>query len=210
MNYKQHTSIGVACGVAACVLTGQLTRGYNGYKDMAYVCLGAVMGSLIVDIDSRNSKASQYFSNIFMSIFAMILFGIMFNDMFTSMIQPKVGNALPNPLIIFQSVWVSCYNFICDNIIKDNASLVFFITLTILGKLSPHREFTHKIVGILLFCLTALLTFKLTTAIGFVIGYVMHCLADKTTPAGLKIMQIRLPFQSDNSANIEVLKRLIK
>ena len=79
--------------------------------------------------------------------------------------------------------------------------IVLFSILTILGKLSPHRMFTHKWLGLLLFCLSTYLMGNEFLAVGFTMGYILHIIADRITKNGkyLNFFQFKLPLK--NSRN---------
>lgn len=145
------------------------------------ICMlgGSIIGSYIPDIDSEKSKASK-----------------IFNRCLTSLI------------IIFTISYVSGQAFMVENLIfwiklnKENlAGIISFSILTILGRLSPHRMFTHKILGTSLFCLSAYLIGNIYFTFGFIMGYILHIVCDKFTTNGkyLNFFDFKLPCK--NSKN---------
>ena len=73
MSGKQHSCIGT---VAATILGVGFTVGQSGAINILTVLLfviGALVGSLIVDIDSKKSKASKQFTRIVTIIFWVFL-----------------------------------------------------------------------------------------------------------------------------------------
>ena len=92
------------------------------------------------------------------------------------------------------------FNFLENNIKNCTATIMFCIT-TILGKLSPHRMFTHKWLGTLMFCGSVYLTGNLYLSLGFAMGYILHIVCDRFSPRGknLKFFEFKLPCK--NSKN---------
>lgn len=179
MNGKQHVAIGVTASVGATILTSVSAGNGMNPVTLGLVAVGGALGSYMPDIDSKRSKASQLFNKVLLGAIAGYgvvnvladLFGINFlKDLMVS----STGNLTSN-------LW-----------------LMIFIALTIAGKLSPHRGFTHKWFGTAMFCIVAYLTFNVQFATGFVIGYLLHIAADRTTPDGknLKFFEFRLPCQN--------------
>ena len=76
-----------------------------------------------------------------------------------------------------------------------------FCITTVLGKLSPHRMFTHKWLGTVLFCYSVYLMGNRFLTIGFTMGYILHIVCDRFTPRGknLKFFEFKLPCK--NSKN---------
>ena len=77
MSGKQHSCIGI---VSAIILGMGFTVGKTGAVNILTVLLfviGALVGSLIVDIDSKKSKASQQFTRVVTMVFwAFLVFVI--------------------------------------------------------------------------------------------------------------------------------------
>lgn len=82
-----------------------------------------------------------------------------------------------------------------------NKVLTFSIIAIVLGKLSPHRMFTHKWLGTLMFCGSVYLTGNIYLALGFSMGYILHIVCDRFSPRGknLKFFEFKLPCK--NSKN---------
>ncbi|SHF08526.1 metal-dependent hydrolase [Clostridium fallax] len=193
MTGKQHAAIGAVCGgiLGFIINKGGLTsiRGediLNGsqiissFKPVLECTLGGIFGALIVDIDTNKSIASKKLANIIMAV------------IFTLVIAKFLKIA-------------SLKGFVDDalGVFKSNMLILSFAILVILGKMSPHRQFTHKILGTVAFCTVAWLLFSNYIAIGFIVGYISHILADKTTPAGLKFFDLKLPFM-DSRNNLKL------
>ncbi|MBS2904852.1 metal-dependent hydrolase, partial [Klebsiella pneumoniae] len=113
----------------------------------------------IPDIDSHKSTASQVFNKVLMFIIIIIAlfytFGIKFN---------------------------TSYIYFLNKILDLNSKgIILFSILTVLGKLSPHRMFTHKWLGTLAFCYSTTLMGNDYLSLGFSLGYILHIIADRIT-----------------------------
>ena len=185
MKGKQHAVIGATCGLVAAIalnksrishmelsnLKGVLLDSSNMLRPIIECMIGGVIGSLIVDIDSKTSIASRKVSTLAIISIALFI------------------------LLRFSNLGIIT-GIIDDTLTMFNGDLfiILFGVLVLLGKLSPHRQFTHKFLGTLAFCFAAIMLFSYYIAIGFVLGYISHILADKTTPAGLKFFEFKLPL----------------
>ncbi len=178
MSGKEHMTIGTACSVI--FIFSLIFLGESHFSlGMIILIIGAVIGSYMPDIDSQKSKASQVFNKV-LTIFLIITavfyyFGIQFH--------------------------LSFIKFIGTFIKLDTRGLIFFIILTLLGKLSPHRMFTHKILGTFLFCTSVYIMGNEYLFAGFTLGYILHIVADRISRNGkyLKFFEIKLPCK--NSKN---------
>lgn len=174
MTGKQHSTIGLVAG-AVCsyaYLGGDLSP-RNLTTVAVPVLVGSFIGSYMPDIDSKKSKASQMFNKV---ILGLMLF---------------LGLAHYIDLPIIKEVM----GFAKDSVL-GNLALLVFLANTVLGKLSGHRLYTHRWIGTLVFVGSALLAFNVEFALGFALGYVLHIVADRTTPDGknLKFFRVQLPM----------------
>lgn len=179
MTGKQHMTIGTFG--ATFLSIGFLTISGASINPVALgaVVAGAALGSYMPDIDSKKSKASQMFNKI--------LLGLIVAVMGSNVIAQMTG------LTFLSDLMTNATGSLTSNI-----GLVLFAVLSIAGKLSPHRQFTHKWLGTLLFCVVSFIAFNYFFAIGFSLGYALHILADRTTKAGkhLDFFALRLPCQN--------------
>lgn len=179
MSGKQHSIIGVVIAMSLYIVSIIYSFTNLSFKLGITLLLGAFIGSLIVDIDSKKSKASQLFTKIVVYLLWGVLAILVINKYTNLGLLNYVVNLVMNSAFTLQK----------------HTGLLVMVVLTTLGKLSPHRGFTHKILGTVLFIATCWFTFGFYFSIGFTLGYVLHLLADKTTDNGLDIFQLRLPFQ---------------
>lgn len=175
MTGKQHVVIGgvVTLGLSYAYLGGDFTSTKAVTSVVLPAVIGGIAGSYMPDIDSKKSKASQAFNKVLVYIIGALLVGHFLDiPVLDDLLTRSTGEVL------------------------ENVSLLAFTAIAILGKLSPHRGFTHKWLGTIAFCGLALLVFDKYIAYGFIIGYLSHILADRFTAAGenLKFFEFRLPL----------------
>ena len=168
MSGKEHMTIGTSAAIGlviGLVFLGNMTLNFN----MIVLIIGGIIGSYMPDIDSHKSTAAQIFNKVL--TIAVIIISIFY----------YCG-------IKFQMSYI--YNF--NKFLNLNVEgIVLFSILTILGKLSPHRMFTHKWLGLLLFCLSTYLMGNEFLAVGFTMGYILHIIADRITKNGkFKLLSI--------------------
>ena len=181
MSGKQHETIGVTISLLLIAILIYFQIATPG-KWTIILLIGVIVGSYMPDIDSKNSKVSQVVNNIICIMLLMI-----FILHYTNIKQ------------------ISYINDFILNITSDINKMFPFIILTILGKFSPHRMFTHKILGTSLFIFSVYFMGSDILTIGFAIGYILHILADRTTAAGknLHFFEIKLPMMnSKNKFNV--------
>ena len=163
MKGKEHMMIGTTA--TATMGIGFLMN--NNIGDVVHLVpliAGGFIGSYMPDIDSHKSKASQVFNKIIMILMVALVVGYSF------------GLALSVDDIL------NIFKYTSENYL----GLVFFCVNTVLGKLSPHRMFTHKILG--------------TT------GYILHIVCDRFSPRGknLKFFEFKLPCRnSKNKTSVD-------
>ncbi len=178
MTGKQHMIIGTTASMTMGTYL-IMSNSISSPMPIIYLLSGSFIGSYMPDIDSDKSKASKTFNKLFTSL--IITFTITY----------VTGQAL---LVENLINWI--------NLNKENLSgIILFSILTILGKLSPHRMFTHKILGTFLFCLSIYLIGNLYLTFGFIMGYLLHITCDRFTKNGkhLKFFELKLPCK--NSRN---------
>ncbi len=178
MTGKQHMIIGTTASLTMSAFLIS-SKSINSTLPVIALVGGSIIGSYMPDIDSDKSKASQTF-----------------NKAVTSLIIAFTLAYITGQALNFKNL---------ANLLKINgqnlSGITLFSILTILGKLSPHRMFTHKILGTSLFCLSVYLMGNLYITFGFIMGYVLHIVCDRFTKKGkyLKFFELKLPCK--NSRN---------
>ena len=183
MKGKEHMMIGTTA--TATMGIGFLMN--NNMGDVVHLVpliAGGFIGSYMPDIDSHKSKASQVFNKILMILMVALVVGYSF------------GLALSVDDIL------NIFKYTSENYL----GLVFFCVNTVLGKLSPHRMFTHKILGTTSFCWSVFLIGNKYLALGFTTGYILHIVCDRFSPRGknLKFFEFKLPCRnSKNKTSVD-------
>ena len=184
MSGKEHMTIGTTAVIGTSVsliYVGNMNLSFN----LITLIAGGVIGSYMPDIDSRKSKASQVFNKIIMILMVALVMGYSFG------------------LAVSVDDMVNIFKYTSENYV----GLVFFCANTVLGKLSPHRMFTHKILGTTSFCWSVFLIGNKYLALGFTTGYILHIVCDRFSPRGknLKFFEIKLPCRnSKNKTSIDL------
>ena len=202
---KVHAAIGVTTTLIGTTAYCVATKDFNVPLIMQ-AGVGAYVGSLIVDVDSKKSKGSQIFNKILIGFLIAFVAIPIVSSVFDKLVNNQDGLD-PSTIIAKISQGVGKLTPILNEyIVKNTWGLYLFILITILGKLSPHRQFTHKIVGTLGFLLIGVITFKPYIFIGFAVGFLLHLVADATTPAGLDFFDVKMPLQKSDGSYVKILK----
>lgn len=183
MKGKEHMIVGTTA-TATMGIGFLMNNNLENVMCLVPLVVGGFIGSYMPDIDSHNSKAAQVFNKLFMILVLALLVGY------------SLGLALSVKDIA---------NFI-RNSGENYLALVFFAVTIVLGKLSPHRMFTHKIIGTTMFCSSVYLLGNKYLALGFTTGYILHIVCDRFSPRGksLKFFQLKLPCRnSKNKLSID-------
>ena len=183
MKGKEHMMIGTTA-TATMGIGFLITKTFDSVIYLIPLIIGGFIGSYMPDIDSRKSKASQVFNKIIMILMVALVMGYSFG------------------LAVSVDDMVNIFKYTSENYV----GLVFFCANTVLGKLSPHRMFTHKILGTTSFCWSVFLIGNKYLALGFTTGYILHIVCDRFSPRGknLKFFEIKLPCRnSKNKTSID-------
>lgn len=181
MKGKEHMIVGTTA-TATMGIGFLITKTFDSAVYLVPLIIGGFIGSYMPDIDSHNSKARQAFNKILtFSVIAMVLGYIL-------------GIALSVTDIL---------HFLQNNS-KNYFGLIMFCTTTILGKLSPHRMFTHKWLGTIMFCTSVYMIGNIYLALGFSMGYILHIVCDRFSTRGknLKFFEFKLPCKNSKNKTI--------
>lgn len=183
---KVHGTIGLLSGVAVAeVMTHTLSLPNSIIPIIGF---GGLVGGLIVDIDSKRSKASQAFNKVLTLVCALYLA--------EHFLGPSVG------VNVNQLGWLKM--FLNGTLIKNMFFGALLVTLIVLGHLSPHRVFTHKWFGTACFLIIGFFALNKYFFIGYALGYVLHLIADALlTKEDLRFTTFSLPLhKSDGEFHI--------
>lgn len=178
MRGKEHMIVGTTA-TATMGIGFLITKTFDSAIYLVPLITGGFIGSYMPDIDSHNSKARQVFNKILTFFIVAMVLGYI------------LGIALSvNDILKF-----------LQNNSKNYFGIIMFCIVTILGKLSPHRMFTHKWLGTIMFCTSVYMIGNVYLALGFFMGYVLHIVCDRFSPRGknLKFFEFKLPCK--NSKN---------
>ena len=169
MKGREHLAI----GVTATSIMGLAILNLDQDQNLNYfipLISGSIIGSYLPDIDAEKSKASQTFNKVL--VITLILSAIVYRLNITNNVIEILSTA----------------------IVQNKYSLYFIILIT-LGKLSPHRMFTHKWFGTMLFFYTIYNIGNIYFTLGFIMGYILHIVGDRFSPNGkhLKFFEFKLP-----------------
>ena len=175
MKGREHLAI----GITATSIMGLAVINFNNEQNLNYfipLISGSIIGSYLPDIDAEKSKASQTFNKIL--VIGLLLFAIVYKLNITN-----------RAIDILSKIFV------------QNRYSLYFIILITLGKLSPHRMFTHKWFGTTLFFYTIYNMGNIYLTLGFIMGYTLHIVGDRVSTNGkhLNFFEFKLPCM--NSKN---------
>lgn len=180
MKGREHLAI----GITATSIMGLAILNLDKDQNLNYfipLISGSIIGSYLPDIDAEKSKASQIFNKVL--VITLLLFALIYKMNITN-----------NVMEVLSSV-----------IIQNKYSLYFIILIT-LGKLSPHRMFTHKWFGTMLFFYTIYNIGNIYLTLGFIMGYTLHIVGDRFSANGkhLNFFEFKLPcMNSKNKFSIK-------
>lgn len=155
MNANVHTPVGLATASGVALLVPAM----NG-TDKITLTLGlgcAVIGALIPDIDANNdSKAKIEFRKV-MSLLGVFTVATVDYAISTGNLQEIASN-------FFHSI--------------HGIGALLFLIVCIVGYATPHRTFTHWLIGLICFIVPFIMMTNTTLGIWFGVGMLSHQLAD--------------------------------
>ena len=159
MTAKTH----IATGTCLTVLMMQP----DSIKYLTLGIAGGVIGSIIPDIDSKNSDVNQLFDKVTIITLLTIVICSFIEYFFHIGIYKLIFKKNNKEEIIISSI-------------------LFFI-MCIIGSRTHHRSFTHSIIGLILYTFIISISLPKIIINSFVIGYVSHILLDLLNRKGIKI-----------------------
>lgn len=156
---KTHVATGAA-------LTLMLMQPDN-IKYLTLSLAGGVIGSIIPDIDSKNSETNQVFDKVTIITLLTIVVCIGLEYFFNIGIYKLIAKR--------------------TNIEEIITTLILFFIMCIIGSRTNHRSFTHSILGLIIYSLILYISLPKVFIISFMIGYISHILLDLLNHKGLKL-----------------------
>lgn len=155
MNANVHTSIGLATASGIALLAPTMNGHDKITLELGLGC--AVVGALIPDIDANgDSKAKIEFRKV---ISLLSIFGIV-----------TVGYALTTGRL--QEIASSFFHSM------HGVGALLFLIVCIIGYNTPHRTFTHWLIGLVCFIISFILMTNITLGIWFGVGMLSHQVID--------------------------------
>lgn len=155
MNANVHTGVGIASatGVALLVPAMQCDTAIN--YSLYLGC--AVIGALLPDIDANGeSKAKKSFKNMMSCLIVFSCFTVIYG----------------------------LHSGILDSMLSDlfssthGVGALLFIVMCVIGYKTPHRTFTHWLIGLICFTFSFMLMTDLKMTLWFGVGMLSHQLID--------------------------------
>lgn len=159
MTGKTHMAIGA--GVTTLVLPT------NDIKTVIGGTILALIGSLIVDIDTDKSKGAIFLKEAFGGIIVLIILGVI--------LQAKSN--------------INVLNYITGNktINQILPVLIISVVLLTIGKFSSHRGFTHSLIGIVAYTIPVYILSG-SLYIWFLVAYIAHVVADMLNKKEVRLL----------------------
>ena len=160
MTAKTH----IAAGTCLTVL---MTNPDN-IKYLTLGIAGSVIGSIIPDIDSKNSETNQLFNKVtIITILTIII---------CSLIEYFFHIGLYK--LIFKK----------NNIEEIIITSILFFVMCIIGSRTNHRSFTHSIIGLIIYSYITTISLPRIVVISFIIGYISHIFLDLFNHKGIRLL----------------------
>ena len=170
MTGKTHMAVGV--GVATLLLPANDAKTIIGGTTLALI------GSLIVDIDTDKSKGAVLLKEAFGGAVILMILGVILKAKFN----------------------INVLNYISENktITQMFPALAILVIVLTIGKFSSHRGFTHSLIGIVAYAVPVYMLVG-SLYIWFLIGYIAHILADM-----LNKKEVRLLYPLKNGVCLKI------
>lgn len=171
MKFNTHMAVGTG--------TATLLLPTNDIKTVIGGTTLALIGSLIVDIDTEKSKGAVFLKNAFGCGVILTILGVILKTKYN----------------------INVLNYITANKTLTEMFPAFGILLVALtiGKFSSHRSFTHSLVGIVAYTVPVYMLVGPSLYKWFLIGYIAHILADI-----LNMKEVRLLYPLKNGISLKI------
>ena len=128
----------------------------------------ATLGSLIPDVDLKDSIPDKVIDRLMVSLVTIVIMSVVINQLFGIDLYSKLKE--------------------CSDILNYIISIVLFIVMAYLGSKSPHRSYTHSIIGCIVFSAILSYGFNDNIVIPFFFSYVSHIVLDLFNMKGLTLL----------------------
>ncbi len=177
MTAKTH----IATGAALTIMATQP----GSIKYLTLALSGGIIGSIIPDIDSKNSETNQIFDKVTIITFLTIIICFLIEYFFH----------------------IGLYKLILKkhNIEEIIFTFVLFFVMCIVGSRTNHRSFAHSFLGLIIFSFIISISLPNIFINSFIIGFLSHLFLDLFNHKGLKLffpLKKRLCFDLCDSNGI--------
>ena len=132
------------------------------------ITVGAsTLGALLPDVDLKDSTTDKLFDRLMTSLITIIIMGVLINYFFNINIYNKIKE------------YSNIYNYLI--------SIILFIVMSYLGSKTPHRSFTHSILGLILYTIILYYSFNTNFIIPYFISHLSHIILDLFNMKGITI-----------------------
>ena len=127
----------------------------------------STLGSLLPDVDLKDSTTDKLFDRLMTSLITIIMMSILIQYFFNINLYKIIKS----------------YNNLFNYII----TICLFIIMSYLGSKTPHRSFTHSILGLIIYTAILSHTFKDNIVIPYFISHLSHILLDLLNMKGVAL-----------------------
>lgn len=127
----------------------------------------ATLGSVIPDVDLKDSVSDKLFDRLMVSLVTIIIMSILVKYFFGIDLYLKLKE------------YSDIFNYL--------VSISLFIVMAYLGSKSPHRSFTHSIVGCIVYSAILSYSFSSTIVNPFIFAYLSHLVLDLFNMKGITL-----------------------
>ena len=159
MEKKTH----VACGNLISLFLIQPTT----VSGLLITISSSTLGSLLPDVDLKDSTTDKLFDRLMTSLITIIIMSILIQYFFNINLYKIIKS----------------YN----NLFNYLITICLFIIMSYLGSKTPHRSFTHSILGLIIYTAILSHTFKDNIVIPYFISHLSHILLDLLNMKGVAL-----------------------
>ena len=139
----------------------------------------SALGGVLPDVDLKDSTSDKLFDRLMTSLITIIIMSIIINYYFN----------------------INLYNIIkgYNNIFNYVLCISIFIIMSYLGSKTPHRSFTHSLLGLFIYSAIISYSFSKEIVLIFSISFLSHILLDLFNMKGITLFY---PLKNGFSLNI--------
>ena len=159
MEKKTH----VACGNLISLILIQPTT----VSGLLVTLSSSTLGSLLPDVDLKDSTTDKLFDRLMTSLITIVIMGVLIKYFFNINLYKIIKS----------------YN----NIFNYAITICLFIIMSYLGSKTPHRSFTHSILGLFIYTAILSYSFKDNIVTPYFISHLSHIILDIFNKKGITL-----------------------